>query len=239
MNIEKFAKNNNLRQSELEILIQIIRRIENGEYKIPIRDIAKSAYVSTSSIVRLAKKLGYNGYSEILYGLKNESIANIEYNMTDTIRSIIILEESLNVIDRFIESLLNLKKSGGRIHVLGIGYSDYAARYFCDKLLELDYYATTKSPLDFSTQKSSLLLFISESGETNDLIFIEKRCRSMRYQTFFLCANRNSTLCKNTSNHIIIKKGREKQKFTNYFIGNSVNLIESILAILDTKKECD
>ena len=71
MNIEKFAKNNNLRQSELEILIQIIRRIENGEYKIPIRDIAKSAYVSTSSIVRLAKKLGYNGYSEMLYGLKN------------------------------------------------------------------------------------------------------------------------------------------------------------------------
>ena len=213
-----------------------MKRMEKGNYKIPIREIAQSAFVSTSSIVRLAKKLGYNGYSEMLYGLKTESTTNIEYNMTDTIRSIIILEESLNVIDRFIEDLLN--SDNGRIHVIGIGYSDYAAQYFCDKLMELDYYATTKSPLDFPTQKKeSILFFISESGETNDLIFIQKRCQSLGYRTFVLCANKNSTLCRNAPNHIIIKKGRDNHKFPNYFIGNSINLIESILAILNAKKE--
>ena len=63
MNINEIEKNNNLRANEVTILKEILLRIQNGRAKIPIREVAKSSYVSTTSIVRLAKKLGYSGYN--------------------------------------------------------------------------------------------------------------------------------------------------------------------------------
>ncbi len=241
MNIKEIAKQNNLNQNELKILNEIMDRMYKGKYKIPIREIANASYVSTTSVVRLAIKLGYQGYSEMLYALKLECTTNIEYKVSDTIRSIVIAEDSLTIIDQFINDLLN--EEFHRIHIIGIGYSDYVAQYLRDKLLELDYLATNKSPLDFVTQKKSLILFVSESGETNDLIFIEERCNKMNHKIYALSSSVNSTLCKHVKNHIIIKNGQGMNKSPNYFIGNSINLIESILAILNSyikeKKEND
>ena len=123
----------------------------------------------------LLKKLGYEGYSELLYALKIDSTTNVDYKASDAIRSIIIEERSLDVIDNFIRDLASGEYE--RIHVIGIGYSDYIAQYLRDKLLELDYFSTNKSPLDFLNSRKSLILFVSESGETTDLIFIEERCK--------------------------------------------------------------
>ena len=47
MNINEIEKNNNLRANEVTILKEILLRIQNGRAKIPIREVAKSSYVST------------------------------------------------------------------------------------------------------------------------------------------------------------------------------------------------
>lgn len=235
MNTNDLAKQNNLSDNEIVILNEIILRINKGIYKIPIREVANAAYVSTTSIVRLSKKLGYEGYSEMLYGLKIECTNTVEYNVKETIRSVLIIENSLAIVDELINDILSLKYQ--RIHVIGIGYSGYVADYLRDKLLEMEYFVTTKSPLDFEEEKSILVLFVSESGETNDLIFIEERCKQKDCKIYALTTNEKSTLCKNTENNIIIKSGRKRiNKFPDYFIGNSINLIESILAILQASK---
>ena len=235
MNINEIEKNNNLRANEVTILKEILLRIQNGRAKIPIREVAKSSYVSTTSIVRLAKKLGYSGYNEMLYSLKGDLVSSIEYRSSDAIRSITMSEASLNTIDTLIQEILSLEYE--RFHVIGIGYSGYVAEYFCDKLLELDYFATTKSPLDFEYYKKSLILFISESGETQDLIFIEERCQALGYSVYVLSANMKGTLCQHVKNSIILKKGREQKNSPNYFIGNGINLVESVLAIIKANKK--
>lgn len=239
MNIKEIAKQNNLSQIDLTILNEISNRMFKGYYKIPIREIASASFVSTTSVIRLAKKLGYEGYSELLYALKIDSTTNVDYKASDAIRSIIIEERSLDVIDNFIRDLASGEYE--RIHVIGIGYSDYIAQYLRDKLLELDYFSTNKSPLDFLNSRKSLILFVSESGETTDLIFIEERCKKMNYKIYALSSTINSTLCKHVKNHIVIKNGKKKNKAPNYFIGNSINLIESVLAILESylKEEKD
>lgn len=235
MNFSEIVKNNNLTQSETNILNKIINWLHEGKYKIPIRDIAKTCYVSTTTVVRLAKKLGYDGYSEMLFDLKTNLNKKVDYNIIGSIRSVVLSEESLDIIEQLINDLSN--KNYERIHVIGIGYSDYPAQYLCDKLLELDYFATTKSPLDFINNKKSIVLFISESGETTDLIFIAKKCQFLHYKTYALSTSANSTLCNLISNNIIIDRGRKMEKFPDYFIGNSINLIESILSILLAKKQ--
>ena len=169
MNIKEIAKQNNLSQTDLTILNEISIRMFKGYYKIPIREIASASFVSTTSVIRLAKKLGYEGYSELLYALKIDSTTNVDYKASDAIRSIIIEERSLDVIDNFIRDLASGEYE--RIHVIGIGYSDYIAQYLRDKLLELDYFSTNKSPLDFLNSRKSLILFVSESGETTSRLW--------------------------------------------------------------------
>ena len=154
-------------QTDLTILNEISNRMFKGYYKIPIREIASASFVSTTSVIRLAKKLGYEGYSELLYALKIDSTTNVDYKASDAIRSIIIEERSLDVIDNFIRDLASGEYE--RIHVIGIGYSDYIAQYLRDKLLELDYFSTNKSPLDFLNSRKSLIAFTHPSTPNLEL----------------------------------------------------------------------
>ena len=236
MNINDLAKQNNLSDNEILIINEIVKRIQTGEFKIPIREIASFAYVSTTSVVRLAKKLGYESYSEMLYGLKHQCLSPIEYRMPSIKQSVLMTEKSLEVVDELIKDISSNNYS--RIHLVGIGYSQYICEYFRDKLNEIDFNAYSKSPLDFMADKPSLVIFISKSGETSDLIFIEGRCKKINAKMYVLSSNENSTLCKHVKRNIIIKSGRKaNDKFPDYFIGNSINFIEGVLAILYDEKE--
>lgn len=235
MNVNDLAKLNNLTDEEVLIIEEIIKRIQNGVYKIPIREISSMFYVSTTSVVRLAKKLGYESYSEMLFSFKQQCQSLIEYHVPSTMQSLVIAEKSLEVVDELIKDILSNEYA--RIHLVGIGYSQYVCDYFSDKLNELDFCAHAKSPLDFMLDKPSLIIFISKSGETNDLIFIEKRCSKLKTKMYVLSANENSTLCKHVKRNVIIKSGRKvNDKFPDYFTGNSINFIEGVLSILYAKK---
>ena len=72
MNVDEAVRRNNLNENEIRIFREIMRCIDNKEYKATVRQIAKAAYVSTASVVRLAQKLGYLGYGDMMISLKNE-----------------------------------------------------------------------------------------------------------------------------------------------------------------------
>ena len=78
MNRNDLARQNNLTDNEVAVLEAILQRMDKGVYKIPIREIAKAAFVSTTSVVRLAKKMGYDGYSESFNALP---LWNITYRI--------------------------------------------------------------------------------------------------------------------------------------------------------------
>ncbi|AUB31312.1 hypothetical protein [Spiroplasma floricola] len=74
-------------ESVLEKLERMTKNIENTSYKIISKeivskffkgifynqeDLANSCYVSVSQITKFAKKIGYSGYRELLFNLKNE-----------------------------------------------------------------------------------------------------------------------------------------------------------------------
>ena len=73
MNLHDITKKYILNDIELVIIETIINELSKGNQKISIRDIASQTYVSTTIIVKLAKKLGFVGYSQMIYVL-NESI---------------------------------------------------------------------------------------------------------------------------------------------------------------------
>ncbi len=69
MNIEKTFKGKKLTENEKTILNYIMDNIDicldEG-----VRGVAKNSFTSTSTIMRLSKKLGYSGFVELIYDLK-------------------------------------------------------------------------------------------------------------------------------------------------------------------------
>ncbi len=61
MDISKFIQNKGLTEIEIEVLNYMIDNI-NDINKMGVRGVAKNNFTSTSTIMRLAKKLGYSGF---------------------------------------------------------------------------------------------------------------------------------------------------------------------------------
>ena len=61
-----------LNENDLQIISYIMKH-KNECQTMPIVELGQKTHTSKSSIVRLAKKLGFSGFSEFKYSLKNES----------------------------------------------------------------------------------------------------------------------------------------------------------------------
>ena len=60
MKIEEYVKHFDLNTGEQKVLYILHDQIEKGNYKITIRELSELSFMATSSIVRLAKKVGFD-----------------------------------------------------------------------------------------------------------------------------------------------------------------------------------
>lgn len=70
MDLNVLIKGKKLTDNELQILDYLLANTAAID-GLPLREIAKAIYTSPATIVRLAQKLGFSGYLELLYFLKN------------------------------------------------------------------------------------------------------------------------------------------------------------------------
>lgn len=234
MNLQSLERWNNLSTEEMRTLREIVSRIDQGEERISVRAVAESAYVSTASIVRLAKKLGFEGYSELLYVLKHER-SREGFRYAVDFEALSLDERTFETVDDLASELLDGRYA--RIHVMGVGYSDLTARYLCDRLLEQGLFAVCKSPLDFSDDRAYLTIFVSESGETKDLTFVQERLHAKGLNDFVFTAEKSSTLAEGATRCILIKRGHAGSPHgSNYFVINCLECIESLIARMDAMR---
>lgn len=66
--LEKKAK---LSQTEQSVLEYLMEHTEEA-LKIGIRGVAQKKYTSTATVMRLAKKLGFEGFREMIYSFRTE-----------------------------------------------------------------------------------------------------------------------------------------------------------------------
>lgn len=81
-----YANDKNLTESEKDIIHFLIQKKLAGE-TLSIRAAANDLFVSTATIIRLCKKLGFSGYSEFIYNLnlKVTKMLNQEVEYVDSI----------------------------------------------------------------------------------------------------------------------------------------------------------
>lgn len=167
---------------------------ENKELisKLSVGELAKNANVSSASIVRFSRKLGYSGFGELKieiakdltlksndysYIVKDSDVGinNIVNNITNkTIEAITNITKlnKLDVIEKSIEKIINSKS----VYVFGVGGSALVALDLQQKLLRIN--KPTIAFLDSHTQlmvssnldKDDIAIAISYSGKSKEII---------------------------------------------------------------------
>lgn len=167
-----------LGELDKEILSYILKNqaeIEN----MSIIDLADSVHTSKSTILRLTKKIGFSGFSEFKYFLK-QSAASKSYVGPD----VDIIESQMSDITRTIEyaKSLDLKKmlqaiyDAETIYCYGTGYSQRKVIEEFSKLMicveKRVIVLPNKTEFDMSMpmiKSKDLVIFVSLSGETENV----------------------------------------------------------------------
>lgn len=139
LDLSKFTSNTALTDSERSVLEFLLTHIDDA-LKLGVRGVAKANFTSTSTVMRLAKKLGYNGFIEMYYKLLGESKTSRQsYELNEAFVSHFTGANALSP-----QNYQNLRTAAKRIYetdqlvfIYGMGFSSLMAGYLAKKLLVL------------------------------------------------------------------------------------------------------
>jgi RpiR family transcriptional regulator, carbohydrate utilization regulator len=205
-----YIHDRDLNQSEKDILSYLIqKKFENQQ--LSIRKAADDLFVSTTSIIRVCKKLGFSGYSEFTYnlGLKVMKLVDSESGAVTGIHG--PYEETLSefaenfkltfeaIGEKNIEDFLDEIERNKMVYFYGAGFSTLFSNYLAKKLELFGYYVSNASTSDSraiffnNIQKYNLLIIFSRSGETSKVIDKVQIAKDKGLKTVLFTGNRKST----------------------------------------------
>lgn len=178
MNAEKLIREKNLTDTEQMVLNYILAHLDTVQTE-GVRGVARANYTSTSTIMRLARKMGYSGFVDMCYQLRSFTEAPRQTMQEE--------EEFLNGFDA--ASLLNyntytqLKTCAEKIQeqkdkivfIYGTGFSGTVCTYLTQKLVNMGILCVSATAGDsvgiFENTLARMGLFfcISKSGETAEV----------------------------------------------------------------------
>lgn len=206
-------------KKEKKIADFMLSEKENISY-LSLSEISKRIDVSEATIVRFVKKIGFKGflnfrievaseYSNIAENIAENYIENIEKNMIDTIRSSKVM---LNKED--VEKALNLIQKAKRLYTFGLGASGVAAIELQNRFLRFGKIGHSVNDSHFqlmyasNTTKDDVIVVISISGETHDLIYPINIAKKNSCKIITITNHIKSTLAE-LSDVVLISSGKE------------------------------
>lgn len=230
IDIYKLVAQYKLTETEERILSYILSNIERS-LEMNVRDVAKSNYSSPATVVKLSKKIGFSGYTDMVYRLyyemkapKAEKGLEMDY--------LIELFQQINEedISNFI-SLLNAVRPAP-IFICGSGFSEPIAKYLSMKLLAKGYHAILTdlfAVYDQSSTKDSVVIIISQTGQTGNILKITEKAKKNKMPIVLFTAATHSPIMDEATISFLINgntKLNDQNKEKNYFYPGCLFLIE-------------
>ena len=125
-----FLLTNLLSEDERKVITGIAAHIERGEKRVGIQQIANENFLSTTSIVKMCKRLGFDGYSELYYHLSRQ-LASSGDRKAENLKSLIDNYDDA-LVERFC-ALLRERRSG-KTFTTGEGFSNIVGTYITQRL---------------------------------------------------------------------------------------------------------
>ncbi|PJI08589.1 MULTISPECIES: MurR/RpiR family transcriptional regulator [Clostridium] len=222
---------NNVVLTELEkVILNKIQNYINKNEKVGIDTIAKESFVSKSTIVKLSKKLGYSGYSEMYYTIL--ASANNALKLDFSHNSDAFMNEHLKKdIDMLVETLRKYKDK--KIYLDSLGVCDSAKEYYLQKLLIFGFDAASSYHYEaFKNNKSGLYIFFSYSGYRAEIIEKVNEAIRNNFKVIAFTSNKDSPLAKisNITVEVAGTKSDREHYLPNFFTSNLIILLELALS---------
>lgn len=194
MNIEKITQGKNLTDTERTVLEYILDHLDTVQTE-GVRGVARANYTSTSTIMRLARKMNYSGFVDMCYKLR--SLVETPHQT---------MQEEEDFLNGFsTQSLLNyntytqlkicadklLEQRDKMIFVYGTGFSGTVATYLTQKLVNMGILCFSATGGDSvgifenTLDRMGLFFGISKSGETT---MVRDKIRTARENGVFTVA---------------------------------------------------
>lgn len=197
----KWIGSRKLSQLELSIL-DYLSAHSDQMHEMSIQKLAQETYTSTTTIFRLAKKLGFEGYTDMIYRLKHSSPIQQE-GIQETAE---LLSEEVKRLfaqnELSLQQLVNLNQKEHYIFILGTGYSGIIAEYLYKKLLGKGYMVVFSNGADTSAlfanniKRISQIICISKSGETDTINKKVVMAKDYRIPVISFTQDNNNRLAK-------------------------------------------
>lgn len=198
-----------LNELELVVYTFIIEHLEEVN-SFTIRELSDNCHVSTSTILRCLNKLGFSGYSEFKFALKNKLKQNRQsfeafYEANIHVDAFLkkVNNESYHVV---LDPAIDLILSNKHLVFTGIGTSGilgtYGARYFSN--LQFNAYSITDPfiPVPKRGLDTTLVIVLSVSGRTQELIKQIEDFKRYGAKVLSITNDQHSTIAKMADQNI-------------------------------------
>ena len=241
IDLSKLMEGKNLTDVEEKVLRYIIDHIDDV-IQMGVRTIAKNNYTSTSTIMRLTKKLGYAGFIDMYYRLLPlvKSADSGENENTDFINSFftnsLLQNSNYQQLKEFAKILY--QKNDKFIFIYATGFSAIMAEYIYKKLLVLGKKCILASGMDsvgvFENNLDYIgcLLVVSRSGETKQVLDKVKTAKENNIFTISFTNDRESSINKLTDIKLKIEDSNkldDRNMMPNTFFPNLLMIVEVLV----------
>ena len=232
---------NMLTEEETKIVTSIVRHIEQGDKRIGIQQIASENFASTTSIMKMCKRLGFDGYSQLYYYLTQQIGTCSVTPRKETLASLIdnYTEEQ---IQKFC-TLLNQYRDR-KFFASGEGFSNLVSEYFVQRLSICGFMAYRNVHFydvmlfrqangDMATNIEPGILFaISQSGEAEPVINDVRQAKQNGFSVISFTRRVDSTLAGLSDMTFSIDAARQTLVggIPNLFFGHVILTFEELVA---------
>ncbi len=234
---------NQLNEVETRVVTSIINHIENGEERVVIAQIAAENYVSPAFIIKMCKRLGYNGYTDLVYKLslqhENDLLKRPSYEL-----EALVDHYSDEDIHKFIGFLHEFHDQ--KLFVVGAGFADIVAEYISHRLAVCGFMVfnrvhfydymlfrdATTAPMK-NNVSPAILIAISQSGETTTVLNDVERARTNGFRVVSFTKMQHSKLAELSDLVFLIDSARETllSPLPNSFFGKVILAFDEMISL--------
>lgn len=255
---QKLETLNTLSNNEKEVAKYLLLHKDNIKH-LSITEISNKTYTSPSTTVRLAQKLGYNGWIELKEAFYEENKylesrfieidPNIPFNKNNTIQDISaiiasLLKDSIDDTKELLKhddlqkSVLALDKANN-IYIFAITNTasitydfQYKMKYLYKKVHIIDNPELFLFTLPI-IKEDDCCIFISYSGETFEIFNLGKYLKNRKFKAISITSIGDNSLLSLTDYHLYIATREKLSSKIGHYVSN-----ESIHYLLDVLYSC-
>lgn len=233
---------NLLSEEDSQVITSIMRYIRQEKKRPSIQQIAAENYMSTTSVMKMCKRLGFDGYSELYYYLLRQLSSTDSGQISLGLKNLI---ENYNaeIVDQFCRMLYRSREQ--KMFTSGEGFSDIVVSYMVQRLSVcgflaydhvhfFDFMLFQEELRDYGTNlEPSIMFVVSQSGETEPVINDVRHARQNGYKIVLFSKRDDSTLARLSDISFVIDS--EKQTLVggipNHFFGHVILAFEELMGM--------